>query len=188
MLALIETFAEPAHTAAWWLAVLWLFRCLCLWSFFFSGCPCCTPDCTACDSGSAPAQFQVVISGVVDGVCSCTVLNDTFVCSRTTTFPTIGAGDPTDCFWIYTMSEYCNNGLGQSYDSVIVRVRDIGANIQTQVRAVTSTVNNGPLTWQVSDAEPVDCSTYSSKSVDFFSGSIHCNNGVSADPALVTTL
>jgi hypothetical protein len=63
--------SAPLYDAAWWLAVLWLFRTLCLWSFFWANCPCCEASgCDICtqDEGAVTLTVTLTISGVTDPI------------------------------------------------------------------------------------------------------------------------
>ena len=93
MLATLYTTAVdlPLHEGLWALSVLWLVRMLCLFAFFQAGCPCCGGATCANCSGTAAAEYQVVLASIAAGTgfsadCTtsgqCTPYNGTFVLAK----------------------------------------------------------------------------------------------------------
>jgi hypothetical protein len=90
------------------------------------GYPCCCEkeeeECTACDGGKAPTEYQVEIAGIVNGTCGdCTDLNDTYVLEWVEQSGAI-------CYWEYVLpAPICNVvaillGVDGTLDKVFVQL------------------------------------------------------------------
>jgi hypothetical protein len=145
--------SAPVYDACWWLAALWFFRTLCLWSFFWAGCPCCGAcTCIDCNSDDAACEYQVDIPALnAPGCASCGDYDGTFVVSQPSAV-VIG-----DCNWSYTLPSpsctftggNCGFGLTCTMDTLVFFMLTTGPNYLGALRWVDSVTATNPsgLTW-----------------------------------------
>jgi hypothetical protein len=136
--------SAPVYDTCWWLAALWLFRTLCLWSFFWAACPCCGVVCANC-SGSTPSQIELTITGFTDGSggavggFECTTCDETYngVFVIDNGLGCVGGVlVAATCAWTYVIpSGACNfpGGGGTNIDHLTVQVNNNFGTSRTDV-------------------------------------------------------
>jgi hypothetical protein len=172
--------SAPVYDAAWWLAALWLFRTLCLWSFFWANCPCCdtgVPCTNVCIDDNAPASLTVTITGVAGsalGCASCSVLNGTYLLPFDTQ---LGA---TNCRYKFTMSN-CTGVFPFLY--AFISDADVPGEIRILIRF--GTIANYDFLSGNQGSPPIDCFGIFPMTIPFTSTSSLCT-GASASAYVET--
>jgi hypothetical protein len=145
-------------------------------------------DCDGCSS-APPEEFQVVISGVLDGTCDqCTQWNGTFVVTRDH-----GTSGGT-CIWRLDRDgeiDVCF-GVSDPCDQLTVQITDLGGGTYRIRVGVANGAGSSctPYQWSADIGSPFDCAALADYSVPFtgsdpFSG---CGGATDPDAVLITAL
>jgi len=145
----------------------------------YKNCECCVEDCAECIAGTAPAQWEVVLAGIVQGdncTDDCTDLNDTYILNA-------DHGFQNNCVWLYEFDPHlCPNGPDELYKylSIVVEIHNppyVGLGfIATagQFKGSPGGITTGQWAEDYDEdddsADPVDCSTLDGRVLPFVSG------------------
>jgi hypothetical protein len=176
MFATLYTIAvdAPLYESAWWLAVLWLLRSLCLFGMF-PRCLCCGCTCQYCNPESpVSCEIQVTIAGLVDIVClNCSNLHRTYVLELR------ADQSDTDCCWSYDLS-----GAEQACLSFAIWLLPNSAQTEATVilgiNSDTKCTTTGDLLWRKTGySDNIPCDSWSAESFPYVSGGIQCSGASS---------
>lgn len=140
---------------------------------------CCTEECSFC-SGSAPAQLQVVISGIAnDGCGTCTTFNDTFI------LPRDDSEYPTGCTWHYWISD-SGSGCTPADIHAHLHVPPFGDyRLDVFARTWGPSPNYAAITWTNDYVSKPDCNAWNNEDVAL-AACLECN--CSSEDCKVTAL
>lgn len=151
---------------------------------------CCDNPCPSCD-GSSPDQFQVDLSGIVDGgsCINCSTFNTTWVVTRNAAFSACNATAQA-CFW--RVGQTTPNASCTSSCALMVMVSQIsaGPNFTLRVTAFNcsqglacGTGSNSTSEFEKTDTSALACSTFASEAFAFTT-----NTGGKCDGSAATCL
>lgn len=146
---------------------------LCLLAFFWPGCPCCGGPCPDYCSDDGPAEYEVVLSGMADDLCTdCGNLDGTYVLDRDSITNFLCPGN-VECAWANSAPDGPTTGVGVCTYPITITCLSLVIQSSTVISVALTVYKQGPgiytegYSWKKTFGSDIDCSGLSGEDIPY---------------------